>query len=328
MKPLVSAIIPAHGRVSPVLACLNSLSASDYDRLEIIVVDDCSPENISARVAAEFPSVRTVRLPENRGAAGARNEGMRHARGEYFFFVDSDVLVESNTLGLLVEAAAREPACGAIGPVVRYRSSRRTYFVRTRIDLDTGRTYYDRELPREGGVLETHHIPCLWLVARKVVEKVGIMDPIYRTYYEESDWQGRMGRAGFRNLVCLSAAADHDVPDSRGIAGILAGMSAGDPDKAVYHLYHLARNRTIFMKKFAGRLQYLRFLFLYNQLFFLYYSFRLISRSGPAFAGAYLRGFLRGLFDARRVARIVKGTEDRERLPLPPLSGSSPPSSV
>jgi GT2 family glycosyltransferase len=318
VNPSVSAIIPFHGRASRVLACLQSVAASDYGDFEIIVVDDCSPGDVSALLAADFPEVRIVRLPENLGAAGARNEGMRRARGEYFFFVDSDVAVERGTLKSLVETALRTPKAGAVGPLIRYLENRRPYCVRTRIDLDTGRTIYHREIPPDAATVATHHIPCLWLVARSVVEEVGMMDPVYRTYFDESDWQGRMGRAGFRNLVCLSAEAFHDVPYAPSGGGIIAGMTSRDPAKAAYHLYHLARNRTIFMKKFASRSQYLRFLAFYNQLFLVYYIARVLLHPRAGLAGAYLRGYIRGLQIARRTGRIIKGTEERDRLRLIP----------
>lgn len=318
MNPPISIIIPFHGQAPRVLACLRSVAASDYGDFEIIVVDDCSPGDTADRIVADFPAARIVRLPENLGAAGARNEGMRRARGEYFFFVDSDVVVESDTLKILVETAVRNPGSGAVGPLIRYLENRRVYFVRTRIDLNTGRTIYDREVPPEAATVETHHIPCLWLVARAVVEKVGMMDPVYRTYFDESDWQGRMGRAGFRNLVCLSAEAGHDVPYAPPGGGIIAEMTSGEPAKAAYHLHHLARNRAIFMKKFASRSQYLRFLVFYNQLFLVYYISRLLCRSRAGLAGVYLRGYVRGLQIARRTGRISRGTEERERLRLIP----------
>ncbi len=319
MNPLVSIIIPVHGRPRQALACIRSAAASDYDNFELIVVDDCSPGETAARIAAAFPEARFVRLPENLGAAGARNEGMRRARGKYFFFVDSDVVVQRNTLKILIEAARRTPKAGAVGPLIRYLENRRPYFVRTRIDLDTGRTIYDREIPPASVTVETHHIPCLWLVARSVVEEVGMMDPVYRTYFDESDWQGRMERAGFRNVVDLSAEAGHDVPYAPPGGGIIAEMISGDPDKAAYHLHHLARNRVIFMKKFASRSQYLRFLAFYNQLFLAYYIFRIPLLSRAGLAVTYFRGYLRGLQVAGRTGRITRGTEERERLRLVPV---------
>lgn len=320
MNPLVSIIIPVHGRPRQALACIRSAAASDYDNFELIVVDDCSPGETADRIAAAFPETRIVRLPENLGAAGARNEGMRRARGKYFFFVDSDVVIQRNTLKILVKTALRTSKAGAVGPLIRYLENRRPYFVRTRIDLNTSKTFYDREIPTKTETLETHHIPCLWLVARSVVEKVGMMDPDYRTYFEESDWQGRMERAGFRNLVCLSAEAVHDVPYTPPGGGIIAGMISGDPAKAAYHLYHLARNRIIFMKKFASRSQYFRFLAFYNQLFLVYYIFQILRQHRARLAGAYIRGYTRGFQIARQAGRISKGTEERERLQLIPVS--------
>jgi GT2 family glycosyltransferase len=319
MNPLVSVIIPDHNRPEQVISCIQSVLDSEYDNFELMVVDNCSTDSTVMRIYSAFPSVRLIQLPENIGAAGARNEGMRFARGDYFFFVDSDVMIEKNVLKILIETASRHQSLGAIGPLVLYFSDHRPFFVRTRINPTTSKTYYDREIPKGVTELPTHHIPCTWLVSRTVVEKVGMMDPIYRTYYEESDWQGRMGKAGYRNLVCLNATAYHDVPYDRKW-GIIAEMVSKDAPKALYHLYHLARNRTIFMKKFSGKFQYYKFLFFYSNLFLCYYLLMLLFRGGFVFAYAYFKGYLRGISAAARVHRIIDGTEDSKRLRLIPAT--------
>jgi len=57
------------------------------ERIEVLVVDDHSPEILSL---AEHPRLRIVRLPENRGGAAARNEGARVASGKYITYLDDD----------------------------------------------------------------------------------------------------------------------------------------------------------------------------------------------------------------------------------------------
>ena len=83
-RPLVSVVIPTYKRAQllrkAILSALAQEQAGELFEMEIIVVDDCSPDD-TAKVVAEFPTVQDFRLPENRGASGARNAGIKRAKG-------------------------------------------------------------------------------------------------------------------------------------------------------------------------------------------------------------------------------------------------------
>lgn len=92
-RPLVSVIIPTYNRApllkTAITSALNQEQAGELFDVEVIVVDDCSPQDMSPIVAA-FSGVRYLRLPENRGASGARNAGIKEARGKYVALLDDD----------------------------------------------------------------------------------------------------------------------------------------------------------------------------------------------------------------------------------------------
>lgn len=89
---LISIIVPVY-RVEPYLEkCLESLRSQTYRNLEIILVDDGSPDNCGAicdRYAREDSRFRVFHT-ENGGLSAARNVGLRAASGDYIGFVDSD----------------------------------------------------------------------------------------------------------------------------------------------------------------------------------------------------------------------------------------------
>lgn len=94
-KQLVSIIVPVYGVEAYLPACLDSLLAQTYNNLEIILVDDESPDGCPAicdAYAVQDPRVRVIHK-KNGGAASARNVGLDAAQGEYICFVDSDDLV-------------------------------------------------------------------------------------------------------------------------------------------------------------------------------------------------------------------------------------------
>lgn len=90
-----SIIIPAYNTEKQIEQCLRSICSQDFpcNRYEVIVVDDCSPDNLSAivhRLQIEYPNIIYIRHDVNKRQGGARNTALRIAEGDYIFFVDSD----------------------------------------------------------------------------------------------------------------------------------------------------------------------------------------------------------------------------------------------
>ncbi|WP_151485148.1 bifunctional glycosyltransferase/CDP-glycerol:glycerophosphate glycerophosphotransferase [Streptomyces albicerus] len=91
--PRFSVIVPAYQVQAYLHECMASVLEQSFGDLELIVVDDCSPDACGA-IADEFatrdPRVRPVHLDENVGLGPARNAGMRYATGDYLIFLDGD----------------------------------------------------------------------------------------------------------------------------------------------------------------------------------------------------------------------------------------------
>lgn len=93
--PAVSVITPVWDAVTTLEAAVASLQAQTRDDWEMILVDDGSRDGggaLAARLAAEDARLRLIGWAENRGAAAARNAGIRAARGRYVAFLDADDL--------------------------------------------------------------------------------------------------------------------------------------------------------------------------------------------------------------------------------------------
>lgn len=104
-NPLVSVIIPVYKVEKYLKQCVDSVRNQTYTNLEIILVDDGSPDRcgeICDEYAAEDSRVRVIHQ-SNQGVAKARNTGIDLAKGDYFFFVDSDDVVERNALDTFME---------------------------------------------------------------------------------------------------------------------------------------------------------------------------------------------------------------------------------
>lgn len=115
---MISIVIPIY-KVEPYLRrCLDSVLAQTYADLEIILVDDGSPDGCGAicdEYAARDSRIKVIHQ-ENRGLSGARNAGLNIATGEYVAFLDSDDYVDATMyeklLKVLVENEADIAECG------------------------------------------------------------------------------------------------------------------------------------------------------------------------------------------------------------------------
>jgi len=104
---LVSVVIPVYGVEKYLDRCLESVIAQTYPHLEIILVDDGSPDNCPAMCDdwAKKDSRIKVIHKENGGLTSARKAGFKRANGEYIIFFDSDDYVEHDMIEKLLDAA-------------------------------------------------------------------------------------------------------------------------------------------------------------------------------------------------------------------------------
>ncbi|MFI7415535.1 CDP-glycerol glycerophosphotransferase family protein [Streptomyces sp. NPDC049627] len=104
--PRFSVIVPAYKVQAYLHECLESVLSQSYPDLELIAVDDCSPDACGAIIdefAARDPRVRPVHLAENQGLGPARNAGMAEATGDYLVFLDSDDTLTPDALHAIAD---------------------------------------------------------------------------------------------------------------------------------------------------------------------------------------------------------------------------------
>lgn len=90
LKKKASVIIPLYNAEKYIERTIKSVISQTYDDIEIIIVDDESPDR-SVKVCEQFTDSRIKIIHQkNRGLAGARNTGIRHAKGDYIAFIDAD----------------------------------------------------------------------------------------------------------------------------------------------------------------------------------------------------------------------------------------------
>lgn len=110
--PFVSIIVPIFKVEKYIVQCARSIFEQDYTNLDIIFIDDCSPDISISLLLAElekYPNrkqqTRILHNKKNIGLAATRTKGFRYATGEYLWTIDSDDWVEPNSCSQLIKCA-------------------------------------------------------------------------------------------------------------------------------------------------------------------------------------------------------------------------------
>lgn len=118
--PLISVVLPIYNVEKYLCRCVDSVIAQTYKNIEIILVDDGSPDRcpeICDEYAKKDERVRVIHR-QNGGVSAARNTGVEAASGKYISFVDPDDYVTDDFLSFMYEIAVKYSAdivsCGAV----------------------------------------------------------------------------------------------------------------------------------------------------------------------------------------------------------------------
>lgn len=130
-NPKISIIVPCYNTEQYLAACLESLIHQTYKNIEIIVVNDHSPDNsiaILENYKQRDDRIIILHHEKNEGLFKARLTGIRHASGEFVCFVDSDDTISIDWIRSLVVAALKEDADIVVGNTVNVENNWKHYF--------------------------------------------------------------------------------------------------------------------------------------------------------------------------------------------------------
>ena len=108
----VSVVVPMYNDSRTIDLCLSSVLSQTYPPYEVIVVDDVSTDD-SAAIAAGHPCT-LLRSAANSGPGGARNLGVRHAKGDVIFFLDADLTMHPDAIANAVRLLSGAEGYGAV----------------------------------------------------------------------------------------------------------------------------------------------------------------------------------------------------------------------
>ena len=142
-RPLVTVGIPAYNRPSEVARAARSALAQSYQRVEVLISDDASPDPAVGEMLAVLNAgddrVRVVRQPHNLGHAGNYDWVLRAARGEYFMWLADDDWIEPLYVERCLAALADDPDTRLVCGVARHYRDGREVAVERPTELTSSR---------------------------------------------------------------------------------------------------------------------------------------------------------------------------------------------
>jgi GT2 family glycosyltransferase len=236
------------------IRCVDSIMKTDYpnDLLEVIIVDNGSTDGSAKLAKKMFPQVKLIENERNLGFCIGNNIGIKNSSGDIIILLNNDTIVDKDWIKEILKCA-QDQKVGIIGC--------RLYFPGTKIIQSLGFRmkflgYWESIGAGQEDKGQFNNIECVDYVSgaalaikREVLDKIGLLDPIFYAYREDADLCYRARRAGYK-IVTSNAIVYH--------YGSLSWNKL--PARKIYLV---ERNKIYFILKHYSPKKLLRYLFEY-----------------------------------------------------------------
>lgn len=231
----LSIIITSYRNPELLKVCIDSIrkntTLSDY---EIIVADSQTEEPTELMMRENYPEIKFLPFKENVGFQHLVKAAYEKSRGEYILILNGDILVKKNSVEKLLNFLKDNPRAGMVGPQLlnfnetlqyscfRFYSPVTILYRRTFLGkFKFAQKHLDRFLMRDFDHMNIREVDWLMgsalMTRRQAIEKVGLMDPIFQMYMEDTDWCRRFWENDYRVVYFPGAQMYHY--HGRGSAG-------------------------------------------------------------------------------------------------------------
>ncbi len=298
-KPLVYIILLNWNNYELTEDCIKSLRKITYPNHRIIVVDNGSQHDVPRlkklkKLYGKPRDVILIKNEKNLGFAEGNNVGIRHAlknNAEYVLLLNNDTVVDPRFLDILVDEAEKDPATGAVSPLIYYydeqkNEQKKVWYAGASFNFWHGDSRHQHLNEIDHGQFRTvsnttYGSGAALLVKQKVLREVGILDAYLFIYYEEADLCVRASRKGYAIKFVPQAKVWHKV-------------SASTKKASPFMIRQNIRNRFIFMRKNSSWYHWPSFLIFYFVEVGMLIMYKLL-RGDTAAAKAAVAGLLAGL---------------------------------
>lgn len=239
MKEMVSIITVNYNGWRDTCELIESFKQHEtYPDYEFIIVDNASHGDDVEQLRNAYPDLKIIACDRNLGFAGGNNTGIRHASGEYLFFLNNDTLIKAPVLQMLVDCFC-DKSVGGVSPLIRYSylpndvqySGWEKLTPVTLKNPITGHSQYATR--REIGVMHG----AAMMIPRHIIQEIGLMPECYFLYYEEYDWSYNILDHKLRILYEPAAVVFHKEGTKQGL------------QMTPFRAYYMTRARVLFARR-------------------------------------------------------------------------------
>lgn len=262
-SPLVSIVILNWNGLDDTLVCLENVRKLDYQNFEVILVDNGSSAK-QKRILSKINDVIYVDLPQNTGFTGGHIEGLKHAKGEFILLLNNDAVIHPSYIKNAIPIF-NNPTVAVVGgrayfwddtnPILDASNEFYSYLEVNPLNGETAMNMSDRGMKQKVNTVSGSAV----IVRRKIIDKVGYLEPSFFAYYEETDLFARIKRAGYDVIYSPDLHIWHR-----------NGASSGAKDGSYFFFYHIFRNRFMFAIRNFEYSYFKRFISSYLRLGFRY----------------------------------------------------------
>lgn len=227
--------------------CINSILNSDYNFIDIIIVDNGSTDNSIEDLKKNYKDeIIIFENRENRGFADATNVGMNYAlekQYKYVLWLNNDTIIEKNMISNLVKCSIDNGKC-VVSPKIMYFDHKDIIWsAGGEIDWLKGQTiqygYKEKDIGQYDYQKKIEFASgCCVLIPIEVIKNIGLMEEKYFLYYEDTDYCAKMINKNITIMYEPNAKMYHKVSATTG----------GELSKL--YVYYMTRSRLYFNNKY------------------------------------------------------------------------------
>lgn len=244
-KPLIGIVLVNYNGHDLTIKTIESIFASGYPNVEIIVVDNKSIDDSIDLIEKKYPRLKIIKNNENLGFGEANNQGINYlinqANCEYILLLNNDVEIDKNLIYELLKKASISVV--TVPKIMYFDTPNIIWYGGGYINFETGSV-------KQRGINEndshkydfeeyvTFASGCCLLIHSEILKKIGGFDESYFMYYEDTDLCMKFIHNNIKIKYCPKAKLWHKVSSSSG--GITSRFKT----------YYKTRNKLYFLRKY------------------------------------------------------------------------------
>jgi GT2 family glycosyltransferase len=241
--------------------CLKSLASLSYPNFHVFLVDNASTDGSFSKIMKDQESgqfkvnLTCIQAGRNLGCAGGNNVGFKMAYEEgydYYWMLNTDTYMGPNALSTLVDSIEKDNKIGIVGSKILYADTKLIWFAGGTLNPYTGSSAQiginEEDRGQYDQVAEVDFIVgCSMLFRKELIQSIGFLEEDYFVYYEDTDWNLRAKKAGWKIVYVPSSVIYHK-------------ETAKKTNLSPYYAYYLIRNGYLMISRINKQYKWIAFI--------------------------------------------------------------------